>query len=159
MRRVEAKRTEGRPPSPEETAVVSGEAYAFGYPLVLMDVTARSMTSVPEPTGGHAPVNQLAHLREFPDASFTDVVSPNADTMYSTAVLDLRAEPLVLSVPDSHDRYYLMPMLDGWTNVFASPGSGPPGPGRTTSPSSALAGQEHCPPSSNGSTLPRTWCG
>jgi hypothetical protein len=129
MRRDEAKHTGDRPPSPEETAAISGAAYAFGYPLVLMDVTARSITSVPRPTGDRAPVNQLAHLREFPDASFTDVVSPNADTLYSSAVLDLRAEPLVLSVPDSNNRYYLMPMLDGWTNVFASPGKRTTGTG------------------------------
>jgi hypothetical protein len=122
MRSDEAKDPGGTPPSPEETAAISGEAYAFGYPLVLMDVTARSITSVPRPTGPHAPLNTFAHLRKFPDASFTDVVSPNADTLYSSAVLDLRAEPFVLSVPDSHGRYYLMPMLDGWTNVFASPG-------------------------------------
>jgi hypothetical protein len=87
-----------------------------------MGVTARSLTSVPRPTASYAPVNQLAHLRAFPDATFTDVVSPNADTLYSSAVFDLRAEPIVLSVPDSHDRYYLMPMLDAWTNIFASPG-------------------------------------
>jgi hypothetical protein len=67
-------------------------------------------------------MNQFAHLREFPDATFTDVVSPNADTLYSSVFFDLRAEPVVLSVPDSHGRYYLMPMLDAWTNVFASPG-------------------------------------
>jgi hypothetical protein len=69
-----------------------------------------------------APINQFGHIKAFPDATFTDVVSPNADTLYSSAWLDLAREPLVLSVPDTHGRYYLMPMLDAWTNVFASPG-------------------------------------
>jgi len=63
-----------------------------------MDATARSLTSVPRPTGQRAPLNQFAHLREFPDATFPDVVSPNADTLYSSVVFDLRAEPIVLSV-------------------------------------------------------------
>jgi hypothetical protein len=115
--------------SPQQTAAITREAYTFGYPLVLMDDTARSMTSVPRPMGQHAPVNQFAHLREFPDATFTDVVSPNADTLYSSVVFDLREEPTVLSLPDSHDRYYLMPMLDAWTNVFASPGKRTTGTG------------------------------
>lgn len=70
---------------------LAAQAYTFGYPLVLMDVTARSLTSVPRPTGQHAPMNQFAHMREFPDATFTDVVSPNADTLYSSAFFDLRA--------------------------------------------------------------------
>ena len=60
--------------------------------------------------------------RTYPDASFRDVTAPNADTLYSTAWLDLAKEPYVLSLPDEHGRYYLMPMLDGWTNVFQVPG-------------------------------------
>ena len=80
------------------------------------------MTNVPSATAMAAPMNQMANLRAFPDATFTDVVSPNADTLYSTAWLDLKQEPVVLSVPDTDGRYYLMEMLDGWTNVFASPG-------------------------------------
>lgn len=108
--------------STEEVGAFAREAYTFGYPLVLMDATGRSLTAVPRATSSRAPANQFAHLREFPDATFTDVVSPNADTLYSTAILDLRREPTVLSIPDAEGRYYLMPMLDAWTNVFASPG-------------------------------------
>lgn len=101
---------------------VAEEAYAFGYPLVLMDVT-RQVSTAPRPEALAAPPNRFVHVREFPDASFTSVVSPNNDTLYSAAWLDLSREPVVLSVPDTGGRYYLMPMLDGWTNVFASPGS------------------------------------
>ena len=71
------------------------------------------MTNVPSATAMAAPMNQMANLRAFPDATFTDVVSPNADTLYSTAWLDLKQEPIVLSVPDTDGRYYLMEML-GW---------------------------------------------
>jgi hypothetical protein len=110
--------------APEESvAVVAAEAFVFGYPLVLMDVSRVVLTSVAYPEAGKAPLNQFLHMREFPDASFTDVVSPNADTLYSAAWLDLTAEPIVLSVPGSGGRYYLMPMLSGWTDVFASPGT------------------------------------
>ena len=96
---------------------LAAEAWIFGYPLVLMDVTRRAMTAQ-----GQQP-NTFEHLRSFPDPTFTDVVSPNADTLYSAAWLDVRAEPIVLSVPDLDGRYAMLPMLSGWTDVFAAPGS------------------------------------
>jgi hypothetical protein len=102
---------------------IGTEAYVYGYPLVLMDVTRQVMTAVPEPDARKAPINQFLHLQSFPDDTFTDVVSPNADTLYSTAWLDLSQGPIVLSVPDMTKRYYVMQMLDAWTNVFASPGT------------------------------------
>jgi hypothetical protein len=80
-----------------------------------MDVSKQVLTT-------HAPVNRFRHSATFPDANFTAVVSPNADTLYSTAWLDLQAEPQILSMPDTKGRYYLMPMLDAWTNVLAAPG-------------------------------------
>ncbi|HSV57991.1 MAG TPA: DUF1254 domain-containing protein [Variovorax sp.] len=108
------------------------DAYIFGYPLVIADLTRQLATNVPKAGGGamKAPVNQMVHLREFPDYTFTDVVSPNADTLYSTAWLDLAKEPMVLSVPDMGKRYYLMMMMDAWTNVFAAPGSRTTGNGK-----------------------------
>lgn len=98
------------------------EAVVYGLPLVLLDLTREKATNVAAPGPLRAPVNQFVNLRQFPDASYRDVVRPNVDTLYSSAFLDLSAEPIVLSVPDTHGRYYLMPMLDAWTNVFASPG-------------------------------------
>jgi hypothetical protein len=116
--------------SADQAAEIAVEAYAFGYPLVLMDVTRQMMTAVPKAGALKAPVNQFIHVREFPDPTFTDVVSPNADTLYSTAWLDLTKEPIILSVPDVGKRYYLMEMLDAWTNVFAAPGTRTTGNGR-----------------------------
>jgi hypothetical protein len=98
------------------------DAYVYGYPLVTMELTRRVMTNVAEPKGTHAPMGQFVRMRAYPDASFKDVTAPNADTLYSTAWLDLRAEPYVLSLPDMDGRYFLMPMLSGWTDVFEVPG-------------------------------------
>ncbi len=104
-----------QPPSNQAMKALSAEVFTYAYPLVLMDVTRELMSL-------RTPPNTFSHKRTFPDASFTDVVTPNADTLYSSAWLDLSKEPVVLSVPDTRGRYYLMPMMDAWTNVFASPG-------------------------------------
>jgi hypothetical protein len=108
--------------SDAETKDIATEAYVYAYPLVLMEVTRRVMTNVAAPTDRGAPMNQFYHMRSVPDASFTDVVRPNADTLYSSMWFDVEKEPVVVGVPDSGARYYLMPMLDMWTDVFASPG-------------------------------------
>jgi hypothetical protein len=107
----------------EKEALEAGiEGVVYGLPLVIMDITMKKTTNVTKPEGFAAPINQLVNAQTFPDASFKDVVRANVDTLYSSAWLDLSKEPMVLSVPDTHGRYYLMPMLDAWTNVFASPG-------------------------------------
>ncbi|HEX4050834.1 MAG TPA: DUF1254 domain-containing protein [Steroidobacteraceae bacterium] len=108
----------------EEEALEAGvQAVIYGLPLIIMDLTLRTATNVEYPRGAAAPINQFANLRQFPAAAFKQVVRANVDTLYSSAFLDLSAEPLVLSVPDTHGRYYLLPMFDAWTNVFASPGT------------------------------------
>lgn len=106
----------------QEALKAGVEAVVYGLPLIMMDLTKDKTTNVAKPEGFAAPVNQFVNVQAFPDASFKDVVRANVDTLYSSAFLDLSAEPIVLSVPDTHGRYYLMPMLDAWTNVFASPG-------------------------------------
>lgn len=98
------------------------DAYIFGYPLVTMEMTRRVITNVAAPEGTRAPMGQLIKLRQYPDASFRDVTAPNADTLYTSAFFDVGKEPWVLSIPDMKDRYFLMPMLDGWTTVFQVPG-------------------------------------
>jgi hypothetical protein len=98
------------------------EAYIYAYPLVTMEMTRRVVTNVAEPKGTKGPMGQLIKLREYPNASFRDVTAPNADTLYTTAFLDVGDEPWIVSVPDLDDRYALFPMLDGWTTVFDVPG-------------------------------------
>jgi hypothetical protein len=106
----------------KEVAEIGKEAYLYGYPLVTMEMTRRVMTNAAEPMDNHAPMGQFFNARTYPDASFRDVTAPNADTLYSTAWLDVSKEPYVFSIPDEDDRYYLMPMLDAWTTVFQVPG-------------------------------------
>ena len=98
------------------------DAYIYGYPLVTMEYTRRIMTNVAAPEGNRGPMGQFIKARQYPDASFRDVTAPNADTLYTTAWVDLGKEPWVLDIPDMKDRYFLVPMLDGWTNVFQVPG-------------------------------------
>ena len=105
-----------------EEFVIATDAYIYGYPLVTMEMTRRVLTNVAKPEGTRAPMGQLIRLREYPNASFKDVTAPNADTLYTTAFVDVDKEPWILSIPDMKDRYYLFPMLDGWTNVFQVPG-------------------------------------
>ena len=108
--------------TPDEAKSISEEAYIFGYPLVIMGITLERLSNVSQAGELHAPMNQFAHLPAFPDMDFKEVVRPNNDTLYSSAVLDLSQEPIILHVSDTQDRYYLLPMLDAWSNVFASPG-------------------------------------
>lgn len=108
--------------SDEEAFEIGRDAYIFGYPLVTMETTRRVMTNVASPEGTHAPMGQFVLMRKYPDASFKDVTAPNADTLYSTAWLDLAQEPYIFSLPEEEGRYYLMPMLSGWTEVFTVPG-------------------------------------
>ena len=107
----------------DEVTSIATDAYIFGYPLVTMDMTRRVMTNVAQPEGTRAPMGQFVNMRTYPDASFRDVTAPNANTLYSSAWVDVSAEPMVFSLPEMGDRYFLMPMLDGWTTVFQVPGS------------------------------------
>ena len=109
--------------SEEEAHAIGVDAYVYFYSLVTMDVTRRQMTNIePGKKFGFGPTNMFANVPAYPPAEMKAVVRPNFDTLYSVAWLDLTKEPMVVSVPDTSGRYYLLPMLDMWSDVFASPG-------------------------------------
>src|SRR6516162_4174388 len=105
-----------------EAQSIARDAYIYLYPLVTMDITRKQLTNVEPGKGIGAPMNTLFNVPTFPTADMKQVVRPNFDTLYSFGYADLAKEPMVVSVPDTGGRYYLLPMLDMWTDVFASPG-------------------------------------
>ena len=101
----------------KDKIMLGAEAYLYGYPLVIMDLTrAQSAIDI-------GPENELRRVRKFPDANFKDVVRPNVDTLYTTAFLSMKKGPWVFEIPVQYERYELMPFMDAWTHVFASPGT------------------------------------
>ena len=88
-----------------------------------MDLTRKQSTNIePGKEVAKGPMNTFTNVREYPSADYKGVVRVNFDTLYSIAWLDMTAEPMIVSAPNTNGRYYLLPMLDMWTDVFASPG-------------------------------------
>jgi hypothetical protein len=109
----------------QEAHAIAVDAYIYFYSLLSMDVTRKQFTNVEpgkEKDNFKGPMNTFVNVPEYPPANFKGVVRPNFDTLYSSAWLDMSKEPVVISVPDTGGRYYLLPMLDMWTDVFTSPG-------------------------------------
>jgi hypothetical protein len=106
-----------------ESQVIAQEAYIYLYPLITMDVTRNQFINLDpkvSPIGG--PANAFTHMRAFPTAEMRAVVRPNFDTLYSSGWLDLTEGPVIVSTADTAGRYFLLPMLDMWSDVFAAPG-------------------------------------
>lgn len=107
-----------------EAHAIGVDAYIYFYPLLSMDITRKQFTNIAAGKElGKGPMNMVVNVPAYPPADFKGVVRSNFDTLYSIAWLDLTKEPLIVSAPDTDGRYYLLPMLDMWTDVFASPGS------------------------------------
>ncbi|HET9617176.1 MAG TPA: DUF1254 domain-containing protein [Pseudolabrys sp.] len=109
--------------SGEEAFQIAQEAYIYLYPLISMDVTRKQLINLDaktNPLGG--PANAFTNIRAFPTAEMRSVVRPNFDTLYSSAWLDLSGGPVIVSTADTKGRFFLLPMMDMWTDVFAVPG-------------------------------------
>ncbi|MFG0583416.1 DUF1254 domain-containing protein [Pseudomonas sp. zjy_9] len=96
----------------------TAQAYLFGFPLVMMEVTKQHQMLI-----GTSAMNRFNHAKRFPDPEFNGVVSPNIDTLYSISHFDLRREPLVMEIPDTRGHFYMMQIMDAWSNVVTSPGT------------------------------------
>jgi hypothetical protein len=109
--------------SEREARAIGVDAYLFFYPLLTMDITRKQSTNIePGKEFGKGPMNMFVSVPAYPPADMKLVVRVNFDTLYSVAWLDLTTEAQIVSAPDTDGRYYLLPMLDMWTDVFASPG-------------------------------------
>jgi hypothetical protein len=107
----------------QEAQDIAIDAYVYFYPIISLDVTRKQFTNLePGKVPGRGPMNMFNNVPTYPPGDDKGVVRYNFDTLYSSAFLDLSKEPMVVSVPDTGGRYYLLPRLDMWTDVFASPG-------------------------------------
>jgi hypothetical protein len=113
---------QAEPITEQQAHAIGVDVYLYFYPLVTMDLTRKQLTNVEPGKGFGGPMNTFVNVPAYPTAKDRAVVRPNFDTLYTSAWLDLTKEPMVVSVPDTYGRYYLLPILDMWTDVFASPG-------------------------------------
>jgi hypothetical protein len=124
--RAQAQTAQGGAETPiteQEAHAIGVDAYLYFYSLISMDVTRKVFTNVEAGKEyGRGPMNTFQSMPAYPAASDKGVVRYNFDTLYSAAWLDMTKEPMIVSIPDTNGRYYLLPMLDMWTDVFASPG-------------------------------------
>jgi hypothetical protein len=110
----------------EDGLVLGQKAFEYGRPLLDMERTYKTSTSVNVPNGrGAGPVNRFSHFRRLTDASDRTVVAPNHDTLYSMAWLDLSRGPQVIHVPPIKGRFYVFELLDMFTENFYNVTSNP----------------------------------
>lgn len=131
MRAAEEKRWTVVPITPTTPADVPAaeaqeialDAYIYGYPLVMAETARRIKTNVRGAEEFRAPMGQIARMRMYPNVTNRDVITPNPDTLSTACWIDVGEEPWILTLPDAKSRYYAWSMLDGWTDVFQSPGT------------------------------------
>jgi hypothetical protein len=110
--------------SPDDAKAVAEEAYVFAYPMLENYRTMFVQAIDPQSKAYTGPFNQLHHATALAGPESRAVVRPNNDTLYSTAWLDLRAEPIVIGVPAIRDqRYYSVQLIDLYTHNLGYIGS------------------------------------
>ena len=95
---------------------VALQAYVFTFPLRVLERERkiRMENKPPSPDEPVAPANQLAHLRKLAAAKGRLAYSPNNDTLYSTALLEMKDQPLVLRLPEITDRFFVLTLSDAY---------------------------------------------
>ena len=119
-----AKALQASQPAVEETTAIAKEAYLYGFPMVMNYKTLYQYAVDADGPDYKGPFNQVACTARLFTPEDKAVVTPNADTPYCMFWMDLRAEPLVLSVPGMDEgRYYSFQLIDLYTNNFAYVGT------------------------------------
>ena len=102
---------------------IATDAYIYGYPLITFDTARKQQTNVAAPDAEHAPMGQMIKMRSYPAVDNHCCAAPNADTLYTEVWLDVSKEPWILGIPDMGNRYYIVPILDGWSEVIKVAGT------------------------------------
>lgn len=106
--------------SPEEARQIAKEAYLYGFPVVEMYKTLFTQAVDAGSPDYKAPFNQIGHSTKVFTPKDTAFITPNSDTPYSFVWMDLRSEPLVLTLPAIEEgRYYSTQLIDLYTQNFA----------------------------------------
>ena len=112
------RRTPELTKDPDEAKRIAEEAFVFAYPMLEFYKSLFGLALVKRLPSYNGPLNTLVNKTQLLDADFTAIVSPNNDTLYSVMMCDLRAEPLVLSVPPvPRQRYFSFALIDQYTHV------------------------------------------
>ena len=111
-------------PTPEEAEAIAKEAYVYGLPMVLGYKTMNTYSVDEDSPEYKGPFNHLGCVARLFTPDDRAVVTPNADTPYCMSWMDLRAEPMVLTVPEmDSDRFYHFQLIDLYTHNFAYVGT------------------------------------
>jgi len=106
--------------SPAQARAIAAEAYLYGLPLVMNYKAMYLGAAAKDSPQFKAPFNEIKNVAHVSTPDDKAIVAPNADTPYSWAYLDLRAEPVVLSVPAVEPRrYFSVQLIDAYTHNFA----------------------------------------
>ncbi len=111
-----------RPAFPQEASNTAKQAFSFGYPLVLMDLTHRAMAGSAGPDQP-APFNRFFHYPQPANSQFTSLVCPVPDALHTSAWLNLKDEPVVISVPAAAGRFWTGSFFHAWYDVIGRMGS------------------------------------
>src|SRR6266446_2308685 len=116
-------------PGIAETKAIAEEGFIYGLPLVMNYAVMNEFAVDTKSSQFKAPFNEINNQHRVATSEDTAVITPNSDTPYSMVWMDLRAEPMVISVPMiEKDRYYSVQFIDGNTYNYGYVGTRATGP-------------------------------